>query len=474
MSNDIIEYIKNLMKGLNRKNEENVKIHVLKPTLERLGYDSALQDYDHPQFHRKEIADISIAIGRDTFLYVEAKNAYSDLNLDSIVQLSRYLHTKNIEWGIISNGYELILINDKIESLTTDEVSHKDKIVLHINIYSNSESQYIHYLSKENIFDTKTTNYFKDIAQYKSYKYSNNKKSWRCYKGTLFNFFDYYAHKENKYRELKELRIDDFRDFLEYDKKIKSNTGRTVDSISTFKNKSSHLCSMLNELKKRGKLPNHNFDYPRDSIINSINYENTLKETIHLNKENVSKIIYFLEHYKSNRLRDLTIFLLCLYIGLERSELHDLTFDMVDFQNNTIKIKNRIIPLPNKIITNIKNLKCMYSKLLNPIKPKSLFYCYRQNQYKPLSESVLNDTFKKIKDIDINTEYWSYFSPQYIRNSLIPQLFKSGYAIEEISYLTGMDLPYISKLIPYDDLCKKINLSNDHTKRKHPYSKFLD
>lgn len=474
MSNDIIEYIKSLMKGLERKNEENVKIHVIRAVLERLGYNPSKFDYEHPLFHRSEIADIVIEVKKSTYLYVEAKNGYDDLNLDSIVQLSKYLHTKNIEWGIISNGYELILINNKIESLVTDEYSHKDKIIFHINTSSNFETQYINYLSKENIFDTRVTNYFKDIAQYKSYKYSNNEKSWRCYKGTLFNFFDYYAHKENKYRELKELRIDDFRDFLEYDKKIKSNTGRTVDSVSTFKNKSSHLCSMLNELKKRGKLPTHNFDYPRDSIINSINYENTLKENIHLNEKNVSKIIYFLEHYKSNRLRDLTIFLLCLYIGLERSELHDLTFDMVDFQNNTIKIKNRIIPLPNKIILNIKSLQNMYSEFLKPQKPKSLFYCYRQNQYKPLSESVLNDTFKKIKDIDINTEYWSYFSPQYIRNSLIPQLFNSGYAIEEIAYLTGMDLPYISKLIPYTDLCKKIILNDAHPKRKHPYSKFLD
>lgn len=474
MSNDIIEYAKVLMKGIKRKNEENVKIHVLKPILERLGYDSTSQDYDHPQFHRKEIADISIEISSGTFLYVEAKNGYDDLNLNSIIQLSKYLHTKNLPWGILSNGYEFILINDKVESLITDESSHNDKVVFHINVNSNFETQYIEYFSKENIFDTKVTNYFKDIAQYKSYRYSNNEPSWRCYKGTLFNFFDYYAQKENKYRELKELRIDDFQDFLEHDKNIKSTTGKTVTSVSTFQNKSSHLCSMLNELKKRGKLSSHNFDYPRDSIINSINYENTLKETIHLNEENVSKIIYFLEHYKSNRLRDLTIFLLCLYMGLERSELHSLSFEMVDFNKNTIKIKNRLIPLPNKIISNIKELKDMYSNLLKPQKPKNLFYCYRQGIYKPSSENVLNDTFKKIKDIDINTEYWSYFSPQYIRNSLIPQLFKSGYAIEEISYLTGMDLPYISKLIPYDDLCKNINLSEEHPKRKHPYSKFID
>lgn len=473
MHNDIIEYIKSLMKSLTRKNEENVKIHVLKPILEKLGYDSTSQDYDHPQFHRKEIADISIKIETGTFLYVEAKNAYDDLNLDSIVQLSRYLHTKNIEWGIISNGYELILINDKIESLTTDEISHKDKVVFHININSNFETQYIEYFSKENIFNTKVTTYFKDIAQYKSYRYSNNEPSWRCYKGTLFNFFDYYAQKENKYRELKELRIDDFRDFLEYDKNSKSKTGKTVTSVSTFQNKSSHLCSMLNELKKRGKLPNHNFDYPRDNIINSIKYENTLKESIHLNEENVSKIIYFLKNYKGNRLRDLTIFLLCLYIGLERSELHNLTFDMVDFKANTIKIKNRIIPLPNKIINNLNKLEKEYTTLLK-VKPKSLFYCYRKGKYKPLSENLFNDIFSKIADIDINTEYWTYFSPQYIRNCLIPQLFKSGYAIEEIGYLTGMDLPYISKLIPYNDLCKNIILNGEHPKRKHPYSKFLD
>lgn len=473
MSNEIIEYAKVLMKGIKRKNEENVKIHVLKPILERLGYDSTSQDYDHPQFHRKEIADISIEIKSGTFLYVEAKNGYEDLNLNSIIQLSKYLHTKNLPWGILSNGYEFILINDKIESLITDESSHNDKVVFHINVNSNFETQYIEYFSKENIFNTEVTTYFKDIAQYKSYRYSNNEPSWRCYKGTLFNFFDYYAQKENKYRELKELRIDDFQDFLEHDKNIKSTTGKTVTSVSTFQNKSSHICSMLNELKKHGKLLNHNFECPRDKIINSINYKNTLKETIYLNSNNVSIILNFLENNKRNQLRDSTIFLFCLYIGLERSELHSLSFEMIDFNNKTIKIKNRVIPLPNKIINNLNKLEKEYTNLLK-VKPKSLFYCYRQGKYKPLSENLFNDVFSKIADIDINTEYWSYFSPQYIRNSLIPQLFKSGYAIEEISYLTGMDLPYISKLIPYDDLCKNITLSGEHPKRRHPYSKFLD
>lgn len=474
MNNDILDSIKNFRKILKRNNEENVKIQVIRPSLEILDYDPSTFDYEHPLYHRKGIADIAIEIRKNIYLYVEAKKGDTPLELEDIIQLSNYLHTKNIEWGILTNGNEFILINDKIESLVTDETSHSDKVVFHLNINANIETQYIKYFSKDNIFNTKVTNYFKDIAQFKSYKYSNNTKSWRCYKGTLFNFFDYYAQKENKYRELKELRIDDFQDFLEHDKNTKSNTGKTVDSVSTFKNKSSHLCSMLNELKKHGKLLNHNFECSRDIIINSINYEDTLKETIHLNEDNVSKIIYFLEHYKSNRLRDLTIFLLCLYMGLERSELHSLSFEMIDFNKNTIKIKNRLIPLPNKIISNLIKLKDMYSNLLKPKKPKNLFYCYRKGIYKASSEGVLNDTFKKIKDIDINTEYWSYFSPQYIRNSLIPQLFNSGYAIEEISYLTGMDLPYISKLIPYNDLCKNINLSGEHPKRRHPYSKFLD
>lgn len=474
MSNDIINSIKNFRKTLKRNNEENVKIQVIRPTLEILGYDPSSFDYEHPLYHRKGIADIAIEIKKDIYLYVEAKEGSTPLDLDAIIQLSNYLHIKNIEWGIISNGYELILINDKIESLIKDETSHKDKVIFHININSNFETQYIQYFRKENIFDTKVTNYFRDIAQYKSYRYSNNETSWRCYKGTLFNFFNYYAQKENKYRELKELRIDDFQNFLEHDKNMKSTTGKTVTSVSTFQNKSSHLCSMLNELKKHGKLLNHNFECPRDKIINSIDYENTLKETIYLNPKNVSIILDFLKNNKRNRLRDTTIFLFCLYIGLERSELHSLCLDMIDFKNKTIKIKNRIIPLPNKIIANINELKIMYTDLLKPAKPKSLFYCYRENQYKPLSENLLNDVFSKIIDIDINTEYWTYFSPQYIRNSLISQLFKSGYAIEEISYLTGMDLPYISKLIPYNELCKKINLSEDHPKRKHPYSKFLD
>lgn len=472
MGNGIINDIKNFIKTLKRNNEENIKIKVIRPTLEALGYDESSFDYEHPLYHRKGIADIAIEIKKDIYLYVEAKEGSTSLDLDAIIQLSNYLHTKNIEWGIISNGYELILINDKIESLVKDETSHKDKVIFHININSNFETQYIKYFSKEDIFDTKVTNYFKHIAQYKSYRYSNNETSWRCYKGTLFNFFDYYAKKENKYRELKELRIDDFQDFLEHDKNMKSSTGKTVSSVSTFQNKSSHICSMLNELKKHGKLLNHNFECSRDKIINSVNYANTLKETIYLNSKNVSIILNFLENNKRNQLRDSTIFLFCLYIGLGRSELHDLTFDLIDFDNNTIKIKNRIIPLPNKIIANLKGLKCLYSKL--GFKAKSLFYCYRQGKYKPLSENLLNDVFSKIIDIDTNTAYWSYFSPQYIRNCLIPQLFKSGYAIEEISYLTGMELPYISKLIPYNALCKNVNLDNEHLKRKHPYSKFLD
>jgi len=304
-----------------------------------------------------------------------------------------------------------------------------------------------------------------------NYRYpgaSNN--SWLAYKSTLFSFFDYYAKKEKKYRPLEEVRVDDFEDYLLFDQKQKENTNKKISSLSTFNNKYSHIRSMFSELKKYKKITSHHFEEERKRLINNFDNGKAIEVKNHLSNDNMRIIIkYFNDSDKSAR--DLVIFLLCIYIGIERSTISSLNWSMIDFGKRIIKFDNRQIPIPDGLYLLLKQLEKENKD--NKIKGNHLFYAYYAKKYNILKENSINQIFNRLEKINENDNKWKNFSPQYIRINLILRLFESDYSIEEISYITGMDLVNISKIISFQDICKKINSRKSNILKKHPFQEFL-
>lgn len=472
---DKIKEIKARFNRLENLNEENIKIKIVLDILISLGYDSETFDFEHEVYHRDQIADIAIKINDNEYFYVEVKNGKNNLSERDIIQLAGYLNIKGIEWGLLTNGKELILINNKITSLPNKDPVLGDRIIFRIDLMTRKEMDCLDFVSKEAIFDTKVTNYFRDMAQFKAYKYpyaSKNVSGYGVYKSTLKGFFTYYANKHNEYIPINEIRTHEFKAFLEYEQEKKKGINKSIKSQNTFKNKYSHIRSMLHELKKQKYIPNHNFNQERDKLIEKLEYKEINKDKNFFNEENVSEILKFMESTQSP-VRNKVIFLLSIYMGLERSTLKNIETRMFDLEKNIIKIDERTIPLPSKLGLLVKEL--IKENKSKRIKGKYLFYTNYFKKYNVMTESAINDLFIRFKDINPNDEKWTVFSPQYIRECLIEKLFENNYSIEEISYLIGMDLKNISKYISSDKINSQVDLfKNRRLQRKHPFEKFLE
>ncbi|MUG72177.1 type I restriction enzyme HsdR N-terminal domain-containing protein [Paenibacillus validus] len=476
MASQIVENFKARYEKLgDRTNEENIKFRVIADGLVNdLGYDFDSFDYEHPMYHNTGRADIAVQVNKNDYLYIETKRGTHKISEIDIIQLAEYMNQKSIEWGLLTNGREFLLLNNKIETLTGDinkGTTLVDKIVFHIDIFSNRETKFFEYLSKEAIFDSRVTHYFKDVAQFRAFKYPRGTGSWGTYKSTLYGFFTYYANKEKKYRDLEEIRVDEFESFLKDEKRFKENTGKSVNSQETFNNKYSHIRSMFSELKKRKKIRSHHFEEERRKLIENLPYSNTGKDENHLTYENVEIAINYLSSLEKPT-RGLIIFMMSVYAGLERSQIMNLTWNMFDKQRRWLKIDGREIPLPNKITTLLNELEKENRE--NKIKGNFLFYTFYKQKYNRITESSINAVFDRLSKIDENDQKWTYFSPQYVRNNLVVRLYLNGYSIEEIVYITGMDLVNISGILSYDVICSQVDLARKDKVKSHPFSKLLN
>ncbi|SHJ92955.1 tyrosine-type recombinase/integrase [Paramaledivibacter caminithermalis] len=457
----------------NRTSQENIKNHVTVKILESLGYDSMDFDYES-SFSGKsnKRVDISIRVGDDK-IYIELKNGNKHLDVGDIEQLHDYLNKDECEWGILTNGRRIVLINYKINTFPNSTYTSKkeNKTVFDIDIFKSEQLEYLVFLTKEAIFDTEVTNYFKLISQFKAIKYPDGGNSWKVYKGTLYNFFRYYSFKKKEFIPLEQIRINEFKDFLLYEKEKKSKINRKPDKLNTFANKYSHIRTMFTELKRNNLLGPHNFEEPRSKLLELFMDKKLDEDEDILSLDNIKTILDYLELNSENSLRDKLIFLLCVYMGLERFTLINLNKDNFDLKRKVIIIEEKRIPLPEILCNYVKELFNINKK--NGIKGSYLFYSYYDKRYRRITESNMNDIFNKIKNIDLLDKKWTKFSPRTIRKHLIKQMFYNKYSIEQISYITGMNVNSISKIISQEDIISNVKISK-RIISSHPFCNIIN
>lgn len=160
--------------------------------------------------------------------------------------------------------------------------------------------------------------------------------------------------------------------------------------------------------------------------------------------------------------RNITIFLLSLYCGIQRSEIIKLKWS--DIIDGNIIINSRKLKLPNAVSKHIEILKDF--KVENKIKIDNVFVTKYRSQYLPASEVTIYDDLK----ISIG---WKNCCPEKIATSLIPMLYKNGYSIEEIAYITGKNLANLEKIISYKDMIKNIEIEKKRRSKKHPFADIL-
>ena len=73
-----------------------------------------------------------------------------------------------------------------------------------------------------------------------------------------------------------------------------------------------------------------------------------------------------------------------------------------------------------------------------------------------MSEWGINYIFDELVEIT-NDEKWRDYSPKYLRNCLILSLFKAKYSLEDIIYITGIDIKNIFNYITTDMILDRKN-----------------
>ena len=440
-------------KWKDKLNEEQVKYYMVLPFLKMYGY-----DVDNLLFEKKigkGFCDIWVpALGNESLL-VEVKSGGHLLDADDIAQVQRYCAGKGQEYAILTNGYEYILLNFKRivpEPRDDQQSAMLSYVVFWFNIFKTkdkklTELRFMNYIGYENIFEKKVTTYFCDIAQYKEWKTNEGMKevSWLAYKSTLYNFFDFFSIKYGKYG-YERLFVEDFEEYINTRKRNAGNT-----SISTIQNSYTHIYNMLSSIKKHG----------RDIVINLVSerykgvegFEVTEKKK-NFTRIQLNEVDQVLEIYKSRRnpTRNITILLLTLSLGLERSQILNLKWTDFDKDLKYIFIDTRkieICPLLNDYLIQLRK-----EKEIQKIKTIYVLVTYFNGEYKQMNESAINDVFDELQIIDDGHD-WKAYSPKYIRNRLIVSLFEEGYSLDEIIYITGIDTKNISKYITNEMIIKR-------------------
>lgn len=459
------EIIKELRSEFNRigdnLQEDNVRFHIIVNTfLQYSGYNIKNCIFEPPT--GRGFCDILVPTIENNAIAIEVKTGKRSLEEKDIEQVRRYAENKRQRFAILSNGYEYVLLDFSINAAPViKEDNLKSYVVFWFNIFKArgknlTELKYFKYLNFDNLCKKQSTYFYCDIAQYREWKLEQEMKpvSWNSYRCTLYQFFDFYSQKvlykkayekEGK-RAYETLGMETIKEFIKARKRNSDNV-----SYDTVNNNYTHIYNMLYELRKHGKISYISLDDSRKQ--NLIEYQETEQKKIYekIETEDVKDIIAFLKQGR-NATRDVVLFLLTVTLGLERSQLLELTWDNFDKSFKYIVLYNRKIEL---CVILQKYLIQMYKeKIENKVKSAYIFQIYYKKKYRPIREWNINDVFDNFAKIT-NDEKWKNYSPKYVRSCLIKTLFATGYTLEEIIYITGIDIKNLANLVSKEEVLEK-------------------
>lgn len=491
--NLLIKNLKHKLKVIQDKteSEENLKIHVTAWLLGELGYNADDFDYEYGLCRRGKDrhADIYIPVD-ESAIFIETKKYSKDLDEEDVRQLIEYLSMHSVLWGILTNGKQYYLINNSINIHGGDGTKDiLNKVVLYVEIGMGDNraknEKYLEYFSKENIFDKKTTNFYRDIAQFFAWHSFKNEGSKSGYVNTLYNFFDYYVKLGHKYitsvmddrLALEEITERDVIEFLKADRPY----GRPWEG-GVPKTKCSHIRTMFDVLQKTNYIRENRMknllERARIEFADGASRQRDIDNI--LTYKNISVILDWLEQKKSYN--KLLIFVLCAYYGFDRNSIIDFcasSWDIVDFEKHSFRFNGKNYPLVSKMEYALLKMKQSYVQ--DKIKAKWIYIIKSKGSYAPASINVVNGFFNDgIQKLQIGDTDWSAFNSQTVRASLINKMYDSGCSLEEISYLTGAPISgMLQPDIINDDMIKKAGEKSwkNGTKSgqsKHPFNELFN
>lgn len=468
--------------------EQNLKHFVTVWMLKELGYEELLFDFEHPlcrDSKNNKHADIFIPVEPGKAMFVETKKYSKDLNEEDIIQLAEYITLSHeIAWGILTNGRQIFLLNNSIDIYGKEQKNVLDKLVLRVE-YNPSTGQfkngdYIKYFSKENIYDTHVTNYFKAVAQFLA-KHSLSKASEEKYQNTLWQFFDYYISKGNKYtiygaREYAPLEEIKDRDFIEFLKNFKSTTRKASGKVPLAK--CSHIFTMYDVMEKNGFISINTMKDVRKRAKVEVEYDESNQED-DSKKILTTKNIEIIMNKLKNKPYKIVIFILAAYYGFSRDNIAKFLaepWSAVDFDKHIFILGTKKYPLVGVMENNLIHMRENYKK--RGIKKPSSIYVFKKNGvYTSVGTDTINAVFDEIKKYKEEGVNWRLFNPQNTRSAAIYNMLCAGCSIEEIAYITDSALIQLVKYLP-DDIVEKNGekewKSKNGGRDKHPFKEIFD
>lgn len=393
-------------------NESNTRSKLVVPFLQKLGFEENWFFYENPVVKGKAIPDITVKVNGKVILFVEVKKVSTNkIESKDLHQIISYLNSKNIEWGILTNGKEYVLVNNEIKG------EYFDTEVIRYNIFGLYDSSILSCFSYKNLFVNKLSYYKKYLKQYKIFrlKQKNNYHSWSRYNETIEKYFIYLEYKFG-FREIKYLSEDDFVNFIKSSILTSKNnkSSKSINSIKTIVNKYSHIRNFY-DLFLKNNLNNLVNENPFKIIYSDLELSEIYDLSYNLEPEPLSneEIEYILEGYEATREpeRNRIMFLLCLYCGVKREDLANLKISDIDFENRTIKFNDMIFVFP---IEFIKKIEIYINEYRNKEFNSDYFFARKYEGYseEPIENSSINDMIKKAsgflktksRNIQINPE----------------------------------------------------------------------
>lgn len=429
--------------------EEHVRVHIILNTfLPLMGYET--ENCKLEEKIGKGFCDIFVPIRDKTALLIEVKNGEHILTNNDIGQVKKYATDLGQKYAILTNGKEYVLLNFKIDSEPVNiGDTLKSNIVFWFNIFKDkgkdiTDLRYFDYLDFEKLFKLETTDFFSDIAQYKVWKFKEglSEKSWISYQSTLYNYYDFIAKKYNKYQKVYGIMSED--DFEEFIRTRKRNG--TQSSIKTVGNNHTHIFDMLSLMKKKGKISHFNFEENRNKSLESFLETENKKIPVRLKGEDISDAIDMYS-CKKNSTRNIIVYLMCATLGMERSEVLNVKWEDFDKDFKFINTHGRKIELHNML----KRYLQLFQKEQGR-KKGYIFIALYNGKYKQINESTINDMFSEFGKVN---EYGEVYSPKYLKGCLVISMFYDGYSLEDIIYVTGINIKNLGKYITTDMIIER-------------------
>lgn len=461
---DIIQLLQAEVKRIEHmSSESNVRANVIRGIfLKEFGYD--VKNCIEECSMVKGFCDLYVPISGNIALPIEIKSSQHPLKITEVRQLQGYASSKGQQFGLLTNGYEYLLADFYITPKPTIEGhSLESYVVFWFNIFNEkgdgkNELKYFKYLSCQHLYKDKVTSFFSDIAQYREWKFAKGfkKSSWTSYKSTLYRFFNYYISNELKdeidteslERTYEKIDMSVYNRFVNY---LQSN--KEALSKSALRNMHSHIRNMLYELEQHNKIRIVGLGNSRKKNLARYKETELRKPYTELEVQDIETILNFLKSSKTAT-RDTVIFLLTVTFGLERSQLLRLKWTDFDNKYRYLTVDGRKIALPKLLQDYIIELKKQVEKAKS--KSERVFLKAKKNKHVPMDEWNMNTVFDNFTKIS-KDEKWKMFSPSYVRSGLILSLYSANYSIEDIMYITGVDINNIPNYISKDEMMKRMD-----------------